>query len=120
MFVNCKFFRNGQLSGRAYTYRIDEKIVESVNVGTALMAGNSTVVVTEVNVPEENIKFSLDKVKVLDTLAEVKEPEVKGFQISEPECFKPNEYAYPLCNGNGKEECKTCCLGEELEPDLEQ
>lgn len=110
MYVNCKFVKDGKLSGRAYTYRVDDKIVESVEVLTALMAGNSTVVVTEVNVPEENIKFSLDKVKVLDTLAEVKEPE----------CFKLNEYAYPLCNGNGKEECKTCCLGEELEPDLEQ
>jgi hypothetical protein len=33
----------------------------------------------------------------------------------EPDCFVPNDSAYPLCKGNGNEECKKCCLYENME-----
>lgn len=31
-----------------------------------------------------------------------------------PECFTPNGYAYPLCNGNGSEKCSHCNLCENM------
>lgn len=36
-----------------------------------------------------------------------------------PICFNPNDLTYPLCKGNGKEECKQCNLYEDLEDESE-
>lgn len=33
----------------------------------------------------------------------------------EPECYKPNDNPYPLCVGNGSEECGKCCIYENME-----
>jgi hypothetical protein len=31
-----------------------------------------------------------------------------------PDCFIPNKYAYPLCKGKDKQQCKHCCLYEDM------
>jgi len=31
-----------------------------------------------------------------------------------PECYVPNANPYPLCRGNGSEECKSCFLYENM------
>ena len=36
-------------------------------------------------------------------------------EVKSPDCFVPNDSAYPLCKGNGNEECKKCCLYENME-----
>lgn len=30
----------------------------------------------------------------------------------EPHCYNPNNNPYPLCKGDGSEECQYCCLYE--------
>jgi hypothetical protein len=39
--------------------------------------------------------------------------------VRSEDCFKPNNDPYPLCVGNGKEECKTCCLYENMIEDTD-
>lgn len=121
MLVKACFLKDGKLSSKSYTYSIAEEIVKDVEVGTTVLISSGKAVITEINVPQESITFPLDKLKTIDTLAEVKEPEEKpitGFKTDgEPNCFKPNNNAYPLCDGNGSKECETCSFWEELEPD---
>lgn len=35
-------------------------------------------------------------------------------KIGKPICYTPNNDPYPLCKGCGKEECKDCCLYEDV------
>jgi len=74
--IKVKFLRDGQPSGRAYTYfsenpvAVDDKVqINSVSVG----------VVTEINVPEEEIAPYKDKVKYIagkyeEPVKEMEEP----------------------------------------------
>jgi hypothetical protein len=32
-----------------------------------------------------------------------------------PVCYKPNNDPYPLCVGNGSEECEKCCIYENMD-----
>lgn len=31
-------------------------------------------------------------------------------EADRPSCYTPNDNPYPLCVGNGSEECKYCCI----------
>lgn len=33
-------------------------------------------------------------------------------KYQEPRCYTPNDNPYPLCKGDGSEECQYCCLYE--------
>ncbi len=57
-----------------------------------------------------------------ETLSEVAHEFVKQYleENVKPECYTPEkENPYPLCIGNGGEECKKCCLWTDLQPDME-
>ncbi len=86
MLAKVKFLKDGEPKGRAYTYSIAKEIEQNVEVGTTVLVGSGKGVVTEINVPEESITFSLDKLKTIDTLADVAEKEenpVTGFVTNE-------------------------------------
>ena len=111
---------NNEPKGRAYTYKLPEGL--EVKVGDIVIPKASAKgIITEVNVPVETINFSLDKLQCIIGLAE---PEPKGFDVqpeqNSPVCYVPNDDTYPLCNGNGSEDCETCSVWVDLEPDLEQ
>ena len=36
-------------------------------------------------------------------------------QYEDPECYKGNGHPYPLCVGNGSDECMKCCLCEYMD-----
>jgi hypothetical protein len=36
-------------------------------------------------------------------------------QDSHPVCYKPNGNPYPLCVGDGSDECMKCCLYEDMD-----
>lgn len=38
-----------------------------------------------------------------------------GDKEDHPECYKPNDAAYPLCNGNGQKKCHDCNFFEDYE-----
>ncbi|MDF2908775.1 MAG: hypothetical protein K0R34_4096 [Herbinix sp.] len=73
--IKVKFLKDGQPSGRAYTY-YSEKPVE---VGDKVQINSASVgVVTEINVPEEEIKDYMDKVKFIYGKYQEPDKEVEG------------------------------------------
>ena len=119
--VKVKFLdTSNKPKGRAYTYGLPDGL--ELKVGDIVIPKASAKgIVTEVNVPIEKITFSLDK---LQTIVGLAEPEPEAFDVQPaqnyPVCYVPNDDTYHLCNGNGSEDCETCSVWVDLEPDLEQ
>lgn len=62
MLIRCKFLKNGKPSGRDYTYRTSE----DVKVGNMVQINSSAKgVVTEINVPAEDMASFADKIKTI-------------------------------------------------------
>lgn len=72
--IKAKFFKNGEPSGRAYTYLSNEV----VKVGDVVQLNeNSTGVVVEINVPESEVEPFKDKLKtIIGKVPESQEHEV--------------------------------------------
>lgn len=72
--VKVKFINNSQPTGRAYTYFSEKPVVvdEKVQINQQMVG-----VVTEINVPEEEIKDYWDKVKFIYGKVKEAEPEDK-------------------------------------------
>lgn len=67
MYIKVKFLKNGEPNGREYTY----KATFPVRVGQAvLLPGGSNGVVTEINVPEEEVESFKDKIKEIKNVME--------------------------------------------------
>ena len=67
MYVKVKFLKNGDPYGREYTY----KATFSVRVGQeVLLPGGGNGVVTEINVPEEEVERFKDKIKEIESVVE--------------------------------------------------
>ena len=67
MYIKVKFLKNGEPHGREYTY----KAAFSVRVGQeVLLPGGGNGVVTEINVPEEEVERFKDKIKEIESMVE--------------------------------------------------
>lgn len=67
MYIKVKFLKNGEPHGREYTY----KAAFSVRVGQeVLLPGGGNGVVTEINVPEEEVERFKDKIKEVESVVE--------------------------------------------------
>ena len=67
MYIKVKFFKNGEPHGREYTY----KATFPVEVGQeVLLPGGGNGVVTEINVPEEEVERFKDKIKEIESMGE--------------------------------------------------
>lgn len=67
MYIKVKFLKNGEPNGREYTY----KAIFTVRVGQeVILPGGGNGVVTEINVPEEEVESFKDKIKEIDSVEE--------------------------------------------------
>ena len=67
MYIKVKFLKNGEPHGREYTY----KATFPVEVGQeVLLPGGGNGVVTEINVPEEEVERFKDKIKEIESMVE--------------------------------------------------
>ena len=73
--IKVKFIRNGQPSGRAYTYYTPEQVAVGDIVSLASNDGIVRGIVTQVNVPAEEIAAFGDKAKAILGKAAAKENE---------------------------------------------
>ena len=62
MFIKVKFLKDGYPTGRTYTYESSDNI----RVGDEVSVRGTTAVVTEINVPEEEIASYRNKIKEID------------------------------------------------------
>ena len=62
MLIKVKFLKNEAPQGREYTY----ESLNPVNVEDKVTIGNATAVVTEINVPEEEVAAYRDKIKTIN------------------------------------------------------
>ena len=70
MYIKVKFLKNGEPHGREYTY----KATFPVEVGQeVLLPGGGNGVVTEINVPKEEVESFNDKIKEIEGAVEEKE-----------------------------------------------
>ena len=70
MYIKVKFLKNGEPHGREYTY----KATFPVEVGQeVILLGGGNGVVTEINVPEEEVERFKDKIKEIEGAVEEKE-----------------------------------------------
>lgn len=70
MYIKVKFLKNGEPHGREYTY----KATFPVEVGQeVLLPGGGNGVVTEINVPEEDMESFKDKIKEIEDVVEESE-----------------------------------------------
>lgn len=67
MYAKVKFLKNGKPSGREYTY----KAAFPVRAGwEVILPGGGTGVVTETDVPEEEVESFKDKIKEIESVVE--------------------------------------------------
>ena len=67
MYIKVKFLKNGEPHGREYTY----KATFPVEIGQeVLLPGGGNGVVTEINVPEEDVERFKDKIKEMESMVE--------------------------------------------------
>ena len=67
MYIKVKFLKNGEPHGREYTY----KATFHVRVGQeVIFPGGGNGVVTEINVPEEEVERFKDKIKEIESMVE--------------------------------------------------
>ena len=70
MYIKVKFLKNGEPKGREYTY----KAIFTVRVGQeVILPGGGNGVVTEINVPEEEVESFKDKIKEVESVEESKQ-----------------------------------------------
>lgn len=70
MYIKVKFIKNGEPHGREYTY----KATFHVRVGQeVILTGGGNGVVTEINVPEEEVERFKDKIKEIEDVVEESE-----------------------------------------------
>ena len=70
MYIKVKFLKNGEPNGREYTY----KAIFTVRVGQeVILPGGGNGVVTEINVPEEEVESFKDKIKEVESVEESKQ-----------------------------------------------
>lgn len=73
--IKVKFLRNGQPSGRAYTYYTPEEVAVGDIVELDSRSGIAQGVVTQIDVPEEEILVFGDGAKAIIGKAPIKEDE---------------------------------------------
>lgn len=67
MYIKVKFLKNGEPHSREYTY----KAAFPVSVGQeVILPGGGNGVVTEINVPEEEVESFKDKIKEVESVVE--------------------------------------------------
>lgn len=67
MYIKVKFLKDGKSHGREYTY----KATFPVRVGwEVILPGGSNGVVTEINVPEEEVESFKEKIKEIEDVVE--------------------------------------------------
>lgn len=67
MYVKVKFIKNGEPRGREYTY----KSTFPVRVGQeVILTGGGNGVVTEINVPKEEVERFKDRIKEIESVVE--------------------------------------------------
>lgn len=67
MYVKVKFLKNGEPHGREYTY----KAAFPVRVGQeVILPGGGNGIVTEINVPEEEVESFKDRIKEIENVVE--------------------------------------------------
>lgn len=67
MYIKVKFLKNGEPHGREYTY----KAAFPVRVGQeVILLGGGNGVVTEINVPEEEVESFKDRIKEVESVVE--------------------------------------------------
>lgn len=67
MYIKVKFLKNGEPHGREYTY----KATSSVRVGQeVILPGGGNGIVTEIDVPEEEVEGFSDKIKEIESVVE--------------------------------------------------
>ena len=62
MFIKVRFLKDVSPSGRAYTYESSDNI----RIGDEVSVRGTTAVVTEINVPEEEVASYRNKIKKID------------------------------------------------------
>ena len=62
MFIKVRFLKDVSPAGRTYTYESSDNI----RVGDEVSVRGTTAVVTEINVPEEEVASYRDKIKEID------------------------------------------------------
>mgnify|MGYP006903530863 CR=1 FL=1 len=62
MLIKVRFLKDGSPAGREYTYESDS----NVRAGDEISVRGATAVVTEINVPEEEVASYRDKIKKID------------------------------------------------------
>ena len=62
MFIKVRFLKDVSTAGRAYTYESSDNI----RVGDEVSVRGTTAIVTEINVPEEEVASYMDKIKEID------------------------------------------------------
>ena len=67
MYIKVKFLKNGEPNGRKYTY----KSTFTVRVGQeVILPGGGNGIVTEIDVTEEDVERSKDKIKEIESVVE--------------------------------------------------
>lgn len=67
MYIKVKFLKNGEPHGREYTY----ESTFPVSVGQeVILPGGGNGVVTEINVPEEEVESFKDRIKEIESVVE--------------------------------------------------
>lgn len=67
MYIKVKFLKNGEPHGREYTY----KATFPVRVGQeVILTGGGNGVVTEINVPKEEVERFKDRIKEIESVVE--------------------------------------------------
>ena len=67
MYIKVKFLKNGELHSREYTY----KATFPVRVGQeVILPGGGNGIVTEIDVPEEDVERFKDKIKEIESVVE--------------------------------------------------
>lgn len=65
--IKARYLKNEFPTGKEYTFRSNEL----VNPGDIVKVGNARAVVTEVNVPNEDVESFMDKLKMVEKVEEV-------------------------------------------------
>ena len=67
MCIKVKFLKNGEPHGREYTYKATSPVCVGQEV---ILPGGGNGVVTEINVPEEEVERFKDKIKEVESVVE--------------------------------------------------
>lgn len=67
MYIKVKFLKNGEPHGREYTYKSEFPVRVGQEV---ILPGGGNGVVTEINVPEEEVERFKDKIKEVESVVE--------------------------------------------------